>query len=165
MLITRAYSPLADRLDFLSNGCYQCSNGATVALIDIVLVESPEEEIWTVISCECPFHFSFMASETLLKLFTEPCHGKIISVRRNIFRVEPLFLTLLKLSSSGRSLICFNKCEILYYIIMKQLKLTDSLVKKQKTKRKTKHFSKGNFSRSALILYSSNNGISQNIDF
>lgn len=37
---------LGDRLNPLSDGCLQCSNGARVTLVDVVLEEPPEEEIW-----------------------------------------------------------------------------------------------------------------------
>lgn len=111
---------LGDRLNLLSDGCLQCNNGVRVALVDIVLEETPEEENlvgWVQVKqVRCPFHFSFAANEMLPKLFMEPCHGDISSVRKHTILQEPLFflikvLMILKLSPPKRLLLCFKNCE------------------------------------------------------
>ena len=37
---------LGDHLNLLNEGYFQCSNGTRVALVDVVLEEPPEDEIW-----------------------------------------------------------------------------------------------------------------------
>ena len=68
----------------------------------------------------CPFHFSFAADEMLPKLFKEPSHGDISSVRRGIILLEPLFflikvLTFIELSQEllkhwNVALFCHGYC-------------------------------------------------------
>ena len=72
--------PLGDCLNLLTDGCFQCSNGVRVVLVDDILEEAPEEEIWGVQikSLGCPFHFSFASDEMLPKLFMEPSNGDIM---------------------------------------------------------------------------------------
>ena len=96
---------LCNGLNFLGNGCFQSCNSEWVILVNVVLEEPPQEEIWRiqVRRVRCPFHFSFAADETLSKLFTEPSHGDISSVRRGTILLESLFflikvLTLIELS-------------------------------------------------------------------
>ncbi len=59
---------LDDRLNILSDGCFQCSNAARFVLEKVVLEEPPEEGIWVVQvkRVRYPFHLYFTADETLL---------------------------------------------------------------------------------------------------
>lgn len=97
---------LGDRLILLSDVCFQCSNTARVALVDVALKELPEEEsCWVggqVRRVRYPFHFSFAAYETLPKLFTEPYHGNMSRVRKSTILLEPQFL-LIRCSCSASS--------------------------------------------------------------
>ena len=93
-------------MNHLRDGCLQCSNGAKVVLIDVSLRKPQRKKSKGLRSGECGahYHLSFGADETLSKLFTEPCHGNISSVRRSTILLEPLFflmkvLTLFDLSS------------------------------------------------------------------
>jgi len=51
---------LFNGLNLLGNGCFRSS------LVNVVLEEPPQEEIWgiQVRRVRCPFHFSFAADET-----------------------------------------------------------------------------------------------------
>ena len=103
---------LCNGLKFLGNGCFQSCNSEWVILVNVVLEELPQEEMWRiqVRRVRCPFHFSFAVDETLSKLFTEPSHGDISSVRRGTILLEPLFflikvLTLIELSPERSALL------------------------------------------------------------
>ena len=83
-----------DRLNLLRDGCLQCSNGARVTKVDVVLEEHPKEEIWRiqVRGGKRPFHFSHATDEMLTKFLTEPCYGSNSNVRKSTIPLEPLLL-------------------------------------------------------------------------
>lgn len=47
-----------------------------------------------------PFHFNSATDETFPKLFTEPCHGNISSVKRNTSLINPLSILIKVLTPS-----------------------------------------------------------------
>lgn len=72
---------LGDHLNLLSDGGLHCINGKKVALVDVVLGEHLEKKsFFQVRQVRCSFYFSRAADETFPKLFTEPCHGNVISL-------------------------------------------------------------------------------------
>ena len=128
---------LCNGLNFLGNGCFQSCNSEWVILVNVVL-EEPPQEIWRiqVRRVRCPFRFSFAADDTLSKLFTEPSHGDISSVRRGTILLESLFflikvLTLIEFSPKllkhwNVALFCHGYCNIV--IIFKEKWSDDTML-------------------------------------
>ena len=64
------------------------------ALVDVVLEQPPEEEIWWIQGrlVRCPFHFTFGAGVMLLNFFSKVSSDSVSSVRKSTIQLEPLFL-------------------------------------------------------------------------
>ena len=85
---------LCNSLNLSINCCFQSSTCVSL-LIDVVLEEPPQEEIWGIQlrQLKYPFQSSFVANEMFPKLFMEPGHGDISSVKRSTILLELLFFS------------------------------------------------------------------------
>ena len=74
--------PLGIGLNLGGDVCFESSYGAWVILIDVVLEEPPQEEIWEIQirRVRWRFHYSFAANETVPKPFAESGHHDISSL-------------------------------------------------------------------------------------
>ena len=117
---------------------FKSCNSEWVILVNVVLEEPSQEEIWRiqVRRVRSPFRFSFAADDTLSKLFTELSHGDISSVKRGTILLEPLFflikvLTLIELSPKllkhwNVALFCYGYCNTV--IIFKEKWSDDTML-------------------------------------
>ena len=106
LLMTRSLSFLCNSLNLIGNGWLQSSNSECVILVNVVLEEPPQEEIWgiQIRQVRCRFTSALRLMRRFPNFLRIQAMMTFRGVRRDIFLLKPLFFlikvfTVIKLSS------------------------------------------------------------------